>query len=455
MAKNIVQDVVRKGNRRSIRDITLPGKMKDESSEKIVVHDETVYENPSEEGTKAQYFHREEDVVEWAPEKNNKSKLIVWLLGIAAVFVLIIAISNLFYSSTITLTPKSQNLTLNINLTAKLKAPAGEISYKSISLVKEKEVVVQSDGERKVEARATGKIIIYNNFSTASQRLVKNTRFETPNGLIYKISDSVTIPGKTTAGGKVSPGSVEATVFAESVGAEYNIGLTDFTIPGFKSSLDRYKNFYARSKTPMIGGKVGMEKSLSDEKMKETKAKLESDIISELTTETKKALAPEYLFYDKSYRVVFETVSVTPDTNKNTVTIKERAKWNAYIINRSDLTAAIAKNYLDGYDNLPVEIVNTEELNFIFRNKEEFSVVSTNPIDFGLKGEAKIVWTIDKTKFAASLAGKKKSELPSVAVSEPSIFKAEAVIRPFWKSSFPAKVQKIKINILDPYAKEV
>ena len=72
------------------------------------------------------------------------------------------------------------------------------------------------------------------------------------------------MPGESLVSGKTVPGSTETAVSADEAGKEYNIGKTDFTIPGFKGDA-RYSKFYARSKTDMEGGFIGTIYSLSDE----------------------------------------------------------------------------------------------------------------------------------------------------------------------------------------------
>ena len=98
--------------------------------------------------------------------------------------------------------------------------------------------------------------------SSDPQRLITRTRFQSPEGLIYRIAESAVVPGKTTKNGVDTPGSIEVTVFADEAGDKYNIKKTDFTIPGFKSDASRFKNIYARSSTDMTGGFVGKMKTI-------------------------------------------------------------------------------------------------------------------------------------------------------------------------------------------------
>ena len=128
-------------------------------------------------------------------------------------------------------------------------------------------------------------MIIYNNFTSQNQKLIKNTRLETPEGLIFRIGESISIPGKKTENGKNIPGQIEIAVYADSAGDEYNIGLTDFTLPGFKNDPARYKSFYARSKTKMEGGFSGVIKTISKVELESMKDVLEENLKKSLASQ--------------------------------------------------------------------------------------------------------------------------------------------------------------------------
>ncbi len=440
MPKNILQDVVPRGGRKSIPDIPLRRQNREGNSG-----------IPKEPILETRRSRREEETVRNNDGSGNFSKWGIWIIGVVSAGVLVVVLGNIFSGATITLTPKSQAVKVNSDLIAKLNAPAGEMPYTSFPLVREKEVAVPADGEKSVELRASGKIIIYNNYSATGQRLVKNTRFETPDGLIYKITDSVTVPGRRFVSGKSVPGNIEVTVIAESAGEEYNIGLTDFTVPGFKSNAERFANFYARSKTVMTGGKIGTEKVVSDEKTLEARAKLDAELLTALTTEARAHLPADSIFYAKAYGVLFEPVVTTGASDKNGVLIRERAHFTAYFIKHKDLAQAVAKGAIDNFDGAQVAIPDDEKLVFNLNNKDAYSATSVGPIRFTLKGDIKIVWQIDGNKLTAELVGKSKNELTAAAAHYPAVLKADAVIRPFWKSVFPKSVKDIKIKIEPVY----
>ena len=103
--------------------------------------------------------------------------------------------------------------------------------------------------------------------------------------MIYRIPESINVPGKTVKDGVETPGTIEVEVFADEAGEKYNIGKVDFTVPGFKNDPARYKGFYARSVTAMTGGFVGKMKTVLPEEKRSTLAQLDADIKTELQKE--------------------------------------------------------------------------------------------------------------------------------------------------------------------------
>jgi len=228
MPKQILQDVIPPG-RRSIRRIPLSFSRKVVEKE---IDTEQIFKKRSEK---------------------RGSKFGIRLIAGVAVLVLLIAAVFVFSGATVTIEPRQKNIKVDIEAVAK---NSGELAYETIAVGGVKTVYLQATGESKVEKKASGTIIVYNNYSSAPQRLIKNTRFETPTGLVYRIDKSIIVPGTRVESGKIIPGSVETTVFADLPGPNYNIGLNDFTVPGFKGT-PRYEGFYARSKTTMAGGFIG------------------------------------------------------------------------------------------------------------------------------------------------------------------------------------------------------
>jgi hypothetical protein len=120
------------------------------------------------------------------------------------------------------------------------------------------------------DQKARGTVTLFNSFGNAPQTLVASTRLLAQNGKVFRLVSGVTVPGMQTTSSGIVSGSVEAAVIADQSGAEYNIGPSDFSIPGFSGS-PKYEKFSAVSSGAMIGG--GSNGS-------EARAVSESDVVS-------------------------------------------------------------------------------------------------------------------------------------------------------------------------------
>ncbi|MFA7653760.1 MAG: hypothetical protein WCX97_01820 [Candidatus Magasanikbacteria bacterium] len=164
--------------------------------------------------------------------------------------------------ATITILAKDdiKNVNLNVNL---VKGTPSTVDTGSVTGWVTSSVFAWTEkyhptGNKVVEGVASGEVTIYNK-TGVSQSLVKTTRLLSPNGILFRLSDRVTIPAN---------GEIVAKVYADQVGQNSEIAPTRFTIPGL--SLDKQKFIYAESKATMTGGvyKVGV---LTDEDIKAAK----------------------------------------------------------------------------------------------------------------------------------------------------------------------------------------
>src|SRR3989344_5907949 len=278
MPKNFFQDVV-PPDRRSIRNIPVMGASHRRKRVPLIEEEETLQTEPEIAPLERQFEHTPNPVVEPVQSekrypypplpsrgKRKSFKGLFISVGVLVILGFVFGMMTLFTSAKVAIVPKSSSQTFNMALIA-YKNPniAGtatstpSLKYEILDLVKEAEVEVPASGEEMAENKAQGTITIYNNFSSEPQRLITRTRFESPTGLIYRIQESVVVPGKTAGG----PGMIEALVVAEEAGDKYNTNKTDFTVPGFKDDAARYAGFYAKSKTAIEGGFIGRMKKVA------------------------------------------------------------------------------------------------------------------------------------------------------------------------------------------------
>lgn len=428
MPKNI-EDIIPSG-RRSIRNIPIP---KRREVPKVV-------ESPAEEETPRLRIVDEPEDVE-RPEmpkrvKRGSRRGFAWAGGAVALVIVGFLIYAASAGATLSYKPKTADLTFNKDsYTAYQDASSGHLAYSVVKLSGDKSTSVPATGDESVSVKASGTVVIYNQQSV-SQPLVKTTRLETSDGKIYRIQNDVTIPAK---------GSIEVVAVADQAGADYNIPLSDFTIPGFKGK-PQFETVYARSKTTMTGGFVGTRKKVSDADLTTAKATLESELKSDLLSEARAQMPLDYVLFPDLSSISY---SIIPDTSTGgtTATVKEHADLNAAIFKRSDLAQYLTVSKL-GASNVgsAVEIPDYSKLNLAFVGGIAPDLTKADSIQIIVVGTAQARFITDERALAADLAGVRKADLDSILKRYPSIDTASVRFRPFWRSAFPTEPSKIKIE---------
>lgn len=377
-------------------------------------------------------------------KKKNKNSLGRKIFYIIIVLILVFgAIFSLMASTvTISVIPKTETKRTDANFIAISKNETGGVPFDVLMLEETKTGLVQATGKEEVKEKASGQILIFNNESKTSQRLIKNTRFETPEGLIFRIADSVVVPGQKEENGKLVPGSIEATVYADQPGEKYNIPLSDFTIPGFKGS-DRFNYFYARSKTPMTGGFEGVKNVASEEDLEAEKVRLSEELALKLKEDIKIQIPESFVLFDGAVFKKSEFLG-TEDLEKG-VGVKEKVTIYAVIFNEKNLSTYIAENSLENYKGESILVSNLKDLNFEIKNREDVSPWLEGRFVFTLKGDTNFEWLFDVEKLKNDFVGKSKDSINEILSAYGSIESADVVIKPFWKQSFPRSTSNIEV----------
>jgi len=380
-------------------------------------------------------------------ERDGPNRYLIWGGVIGVVAVLFIIVSTVLSGARITIVPMQATAELDATLSAYQNALEGELPFRLIEISDTATKEVTATEENFVERKASGQIIVYNAYSDNSQKLIKNTRFETPDGKIYRIPASIIVPGTKVEEGKIVPGSIEATVYADVPGDEYNIGLTDFTIPGFEGD-PRFDKFYARSKTEITRGFSGTVKTVSDSELANIDSELRTALTENLLGQVEAQVLDELIVYSDATLIDIEGAEPEEESSSNTATVSTNGTIYAIIFDRGELSGAIAQEVLSSYDGSAVLVENLEELAVSLKDKDAFTPGEDNEISFSISGAPHIVWVVDEETIKTSLAGNPKAEFPSVIEKHVSIKRAEAKIRPFWKGSFPEDIKKLKIELI-------
>ncbi len=379
-------------------------------------------------------------------------KFFGFVIVIILLAVLAIGASAFLNQATVKLSPKETNVSLNEETTiTAIKKPENDtdLTFAIMTLEMSEGRLLPAKGKEQVSQKASGTITIYNDYSTKSQSLVKDTRFEAKNGKIYRISQAVTVPGQKKQGAETVPGSVEATIQADEPGADYNSDLTEFTIPGFRGD-PRYTKFSAKSKTTLSGGLVGEVSLVEPADKARVKAELEDLLTKRLLEEAKTKVPADFIFYNESPIITFTEINPQPGSVSaaGEVEFKEGGKLTVPIFHRQKLSQHVAKSKLgESVGEEKVIINNLEQLTFKVKGQTPTTWEQVEELEFTLNGEAKISWLIDQEELKNSLTGLSKDGYQSVFSQYPAIKRAEVIFRPPWIREFPTTVDKIKIEI--------
>ncbi len=186
-------------------------------------------------------------------------------LVIASVFILLVIIYIALPGATVSLLPAAGVLETSVNITladyqrntAELEThPTHMIASYPIEVTATKTITHYSTGKKFSErgSNAGGKITIYNT-SSGVWPLIEQTRFQTADGIIFRILSPVEVPAATVSG----PGKIETVVRADQtdvngqiVGERGNIEPSKFFLPGLRE--ESRSKIYAESSVAMSGG---------------------------------------------------------------------------------------------------------------------------------------------------------------------------------------------------------
>jgi hypothetical protein len=362
------------------------------------------------------------------------NKIIYALLSLGVVVLLLITF--VFNKAKVVLTPRVESVDNNaaVVITNNLQK-----NFEIVEIVKTDTKQIPKSESKKVATKSSGKITIYNNYSEATQKLIKNTRFETKDGKIFRITDSIVIPGKTSSG----PGSVVADVFADAVGADYNIAPTTFTIPGFKNTA-RYTGFYAESKDYMKGGASGNVDVVAVEDIDAAK--------SELTTKLEQELEKEIRSINKDGFVgVYSNIIYDVADNKNEMLVngsneyKISVKSRTLFLRQSAIASAIAYKNINGFNGESVRVKDFSTINISLSESVDLLATSSVPVE--IVGKSDLIYQIDQTELKERLASKSKTDFVEILKDyKNEIYSAKSNMFPVWLQRFPSNLKKIEIE---------
>ncbi len=368
--------------------------------------------------------------------------------GTALIVLVIIAVCAgalyAFAGAEVKVTPTSETSSVNGSYTATLNG-SGDLPYTTLTLNETASVTVPAESTETVNDSAQGTIII-SNAQPKAQTLIANTRFESPDGLIFRIHSAVTIPAETAAG----PGTISVTVYADQPGVAYNIAPTTFTVPGLKNDKE-YTLVTAKSTSAMFGGFSGTRAAVSSTTDLMHQSSLQTQLAQKLSADVTSKIPSGDVVVPGATMTTYQALPDTATTTSSVV-ITEQGTMTAVAFPLSNLAQAVAYKVAGTYSGQPVTLasVNTLSLSPTATSTSFSNALSGGPFLFSLSGTATVIWQVDSSKIASAVAGKTRDSAQNILSSFPEIASATLILRPFWDPTFPQDPSKIHIVVQSP-----
>ena len=404
---------------------------------------------PESEPTFSEDTDQDEKIPVVNGQKRGRTHVIIGFAIVALIIGGALTISIMTGGATVTIHPKMREMNVNAEFTAYTEKKPGELSYEILTLDAGGERQVKASGQSTTTKQATGEIEI-SKATPGTQRLIKNTRFQTDSGLIFRVQESVIIPGAgKDASGKLVPGSIRAQVFADEAGDKYNVPAgTKFSVPGFKEGGDTelFNAISAANGQAFIDGFSGQKFVINDAELATAKQSLELELRNSLLEKVKAERPADFTTFDSAIAITYTELPPT-QYGDNLVTLKEQATLQVPLFKNTDFAAFIAKAVITGYEDEPVRIDNLQNLTFAYTDAttSRSNIANLASLTFKITGVPKLVWTFDGEKMKTELLGKEKTAFNSVLKGYTGIERGEVEVRPFWKRSFPTNIKDITI----------
>lgn len=368
-------------------------------------------------------------------------------LGIIVFGLIVVFLSgNIFYSARVTITPKQENISFKNKIFNANKKEGVDFEIMIASLKKEKPIILTEAKE--VSNKASGSIILFNEFSTKAQSIPSGTYISDQEGKTYRTDKAVSVPGYKKNGNKIIPGQTVVGITSFLAGENYNGTPEKFYINSFKGTT-KYGKIYGKLKNPLVGGKQGLVYYLSEEDKQKIKEIAENSFKQDLFKQVQSLTPDKYILYEGAtnfkYKYNEDILSESAETK-----IEIEGQLSAVLIKEDSFNENTIKQMLPDVkkeDVNKIKLSGINGLSFSFGNNSNEITKEMNNFSFVINGELLATWVPEQINIKKELSGLDKGLVNNVFRSNIGISKASVKIFPIWKNKMPLNPSKIYIKI--------
>ncbi|HZZ99295.1 MAG TPA: baseplate J/gp47 family protein, partial [Candidatus Paceibacterota bacterium] len=351
---------------------------------------------------------------------NGPKRMLIGFAG-AAIVLLGFAVYISTGNAKVTITPKSQQLDFQLNMTASANASSVDAANFTIpgqlfNIQKTASQSFQATGKQATAQKAHGAITVTNKTS-ANQPLIATTRFQSADGHIFRTLTNVVVPAGKTAVVQVA---------AVSSGADYNVPAGKFTIPAFKeqNNAQKYADIYGMTTDSMHGGTSGEATVVSQQDFDGAKAAL---------TDSAKQAAQDALKSQMDGLTVIAQPQADATTANSTAQVGDAADSFTMTMTGSiqtigfkpDDLAAVINAYVTSKNNLDTVF---DKLDLAYSNIQYDAANQAMHFTVEVKGPGYA--KIDTDQLVANLEGKNDNQIKSYLQGIPGVGSANVYLFP-------------------------
>ncbi|MFA6023659.1 MAG: hypothetical protein WC777_00350 [Candidatus Gracilibacteria bacterium] len=397
----------------------------------------------------------------------GKRRLVFGLLGSSLLVFFLIAYIAL-PGATVLIEPASNVISKAVNIVLEPN-PSDPRSLQAYTVETEVEYTLTHPATGLItdeSSNASGNLTILNT-SSIERPLVKETRFQTEDGIVFRLQAEVIVPAASSAG----PGSLVAFVVADpldangvAVGERGNIPASKFFLPGLKE--DSRDEVYAESYDAMTGGQTVSRVQITENDLIAAQAQIEKDLNEKAVAalrkevlaesnaqglqlkllETSDALNYGPVLASLPYALVGQEQDSFEVTGTMTISGVAYRQDELFSILRAEIVSAKTpgKRLVSvDEDSISLQVLELNESAGSFKITAQIQGIEQYEIDPDLEGGNQLA-----EKIKEHIAGRSIEEAKAYIQNLPEVNSVEISVWPVWSPTISSLPENIKIKSL-------
>lgn len=378
------------------------------------------------------------------PNIGIMQKRVLWIAGGIFAVLLLLGLNYYFTNAKVTLFARGMQVNGNFKFTADPSSQTSNIdtavlAATQVKVEKNLKGSVTATGTKDNGTKAHGTMTVFNRTNN-DQKLVAGTRFQSPDGKIFRSTADVTVPKAYLQNFNPVAGQANVDVSADQNGDGFNLGPAKYSIPALGGD-----QVYGQG-GQMSGGTTKTSKVITQADVDKAKqAAIDADKADVQKQLEEKADKDQVLLVESIKQNVTKT-DANPEVGSEAPngTVNIEITYSALAVMKSDLSnltrsqvqSQIGEDkeiYDDGSDNLVLAAVGAP--------------APSGAQSFDAKASAFAGNRINKDELAKAIKGKKYGEATEIANQTADVERTEITITPSWATRMPGIQKHIKIEV--------